>query len=71
MNTGGTVFGLKGGKTFQSLYSFCAQPGCSEGNYPQSRLSADANENVYGTASDGGITNDNNQSFGVMFKLTP
>lgn len=71
VNTGGTVFELEGGKRFHSLYSFCARSACSDGNYPQSRLFVDAQGNLYGTTLYGGITTNNNQSFGVVFKLSP
>src|SRR5580704_15534403 len=55
------------------LYSFCSQPGCRDGDFPEWGLSWDASGNLYGTTEFGG--NSDNQSCptsggcGVAYKL--
>jgi uncharacterized repeat protein (TIGR03803 family) len=48
------------------LYNFCSQPNCSDGAYPQSRLTSDDKGNFYGTTANGGTAN-----FGTVFELSP
>src|SRR5271170_6935270 len=38
------------------LYNFCSQPHCSDGLYPNSRLTSDGAGNFYGTTYEGGLT---------------
>lgn len=67
---GGTIFELtKKGKNWkqQTLYSFCSEANCGDGNYPTSPLIVDSDGNLYGTTRNGGIVED----AGVVFKLTP
>lgn len=47
------------------LYSFCSQPGCSDGANPQSGVIFDSEGNLYGTASYGG------KGAGIVFELSP
>ena len=57
----GTVFALTNGTngwTESVLYSFCAQPRCSDGAFPDAGVIMDKSGNLYGTA-------------GVVFKLSP
>jgi hypothetical protein len=87
---GGTVFELtpsggantQNGWTLKTLYSFCAQPNCSDGaySYEQSLLIGQAG-NFYGVAAMGGIRNPNcfypsnvppsQAGCGVVFELAP
>lgn len=62
---GGTVFKLSG-TTLETLYSFCAQTSCADGEYPAAGVVMDAGGNLYGTTERGG-TNDR----GTVFELTP
>jgi hypothetical protein len=79
--TCGTVFELsppqqKGGAWKETVvYSFCSQPGCTDGSYPQDRLIMDKQGNLYGTTNVGGLKGRCNTSgfggygCGVVFKL--
>jgi len=62
---GGTVFALNG-STLQTLYSFCAQENCRDGEYPVGGLIMDAQGNLFGTTTAGG-----KYGAGVVFELTP
>jgi len=50
----GSVFKITPGGTLTTLYSFCPQPGCTDGEYPVSGLVQGTNGEFYGTASAGG-----------------
>ena len=45
----GTVFKITTGGSLTTLYSFCSQSGCPDGNYPIAGLVQDTNANLYGT----------------------
>jgi uncharacterized repeat protein (TIGR03803 family) len=62
---GGTVFKLSGA-TLETLYSFCAQASCADGEYPAAGLVMDAAGNLYGTTRFGGTN-----AKGIVFELTP
>jgi uncharacterized repeat protein (TIGR03803 family) len=62
----GTVFKITPGGTLKTLYSFCVQSGCPDGQYPYAGLFQDANGDFYGTTSAGGAS-----GFGTVFKITP
>ena len=62
---GGTVFALNG-STLQTLYRFCAQENCRDGEYPVGGLIMDAKGNLFGTTSAGG-----EDGAGVVFELSP
>lgn len=49
---------------YQILYSFCALSGCADGAFPDSPLIMDTDGNLYGTATQGGVSN-----LGTIFKL--
>jgi len=68
---GGTVFELKGGTHFHTLYAFCAQSGCTDGRQPIGTLTSDSAGNLYGATSSGGNIQPNGAGRGVVFKLTP
>jgi uncharacterized repeat protein (TIGR03803 family) len=66
----GTVFELSpngsGGWNETTLYSFCSQAGCTDGENPAySYVIFDSQGNLYGTAFGGGAN-----GYGVVFKLT-
>ena len=65
-NDEGTVFRMIPAGTLSTLYSFCSQPGCSDGAVPNAGLIQATDGNFYGTTNVGGT--DNN---GTIFKITP
>lgn len=61
----GTVFRITLSGTLTTLYSFCSQSGCTDGEYPAAGVVQDTNGNLYGTTADGGINGD-----GTVFSLS-
>jgi uncharacterized repeat protein (TIGR03803 family) len=62
----GVVFKLSPGGTETVLYTFCSQPGCSDGRQPGAGLIFDNNGNLYGTTPYGGRFDQ-----GEVFELSP
>lgn len=62
----GTVFRLKPGFAVQTLYSFCAQPNCTDGSYPQVGLVLGNDGDLYGVTFNGGGANNR----GTVFKIS-
>ena len=60
----GTVFQITPGGTVTTLYSFCAQANCADGEKPLAGLLQATNGNFYGATSIGGANN-----FGTIFSL--
>jgi uncharacterized repeat protein (TIGR03803 family) len=63
----GTIYELqKAGKNwlFHSLYSFCSQTNCTDGNSPEGGLIVDTSGDLYGTTGIGGDAN-----HGVVYEL--
>jgi uncharacterized repeat protein (TIGR03803 family) len=50
----GTVFEITPAGKLTTLYSFCSQPDCTDGDYPSAGLMQATNGNLYGTAEFGG-----------------
>jgi uncharacterized repeat protein (TIGR03803 family) len=76
---GTTVYGGAGGSIFRmtlagvmtTIYTFCAQPNCSDGEFPQAGLIQATDGNLYGTTTDGGGTGCVFDSgCGTVFKIT-
>src|ERR1022692_1878683 len=67
-NGAGTVFRIapSGGSTFKTLYSFCAQSGCTDGDEPMAGLVQATHGDFYGTTSNAGTNGG-----GTVFKITP
>jgi uncharacterized repeat protein (TIGR03803 family) len=63
-NATGTVFKATLSGALTTLYSFCAQSGCTDGSYPHAGLVQAANEELYGTTASGGASNQ-----GTVFKI--
>jgi uncharacterized repeat protein (TIGR03803 family) len=63
----GNVFKITRGGTLTTLYSFCSQSGCTDGNNPDAGLVQATDGNLYGTTGGGGA----NGNFGTVFKITP
>jgi uncharacterized repeat protein (TIGR03803 family) len=62
----GTVFEVTTAGVEKALYSFCAQPNCTDGAVPLGGLIADEKGNLFGTTVVGG-----EDTQGVIFKVSP
>jgi len=62
-NSGGTVFGITPAGELRTLYSFCAQTDCADGELPQGLL-LDPDGSLYGTTQNGGASGQ-----GTVFRL--
>jgi len=62
----GTVFKITTKGYLTTLYSFCAQPNCADGQAPMSGLVLAADSNLYGTTSAGGPN-----AAGTIFQISP
>jgi uncharacterized repeat protein (TIGR03803 family) len=62
----GTVFRITLGGKLTTLYSFCLQDACPDGNAPNPQLAQSTNGDLYGTTSGSGAN-----SAGTFFKITP
>ena len=67
----GTFFKLSSNGTLTTLYSFCTQMGCPDGEFPNGQLVQARDGNFYGTASEGGIATCFPNGCGTAFKITP
>ncbi len=65
-NYDGVVFKLAPDGTETTLYSFCSQANCADGQYPAASLIVDSSGNLYGTTESGG-----GYGGGTVFELTP
>jgi len=61
----GTVFKITPSGKLTTLYSFCAQSGCTDGEYPEAGLFQATNGTLYGTTYFGGTNGD-----GAVFSLS-
>lgn len=64
---GGSVFKITTGGSLTTLYTFCPQSGCADGQYPFAGLIQANQGDFYGTATEGGLTG----NYGTIFKITP
>ena len=68
----GTVFGMATSGGFKSLYDFCPQSGCPDGENPQGALIQATDGNFYGTTINGGANDDCLEgACGAVFKIGP
>ncbi len=75
-NGAGTVFKITPSGTLTTLYSFCAQANCADGEEPRQGLVQGANGDFYGTTYEGGANEfcdvkDKSIGCGTVFKITP
>ncbi len=63
--TGGTVFEITPAGTLTTLYSFCSQTSCTDGELPEGSLVQATNGDFYGTTVSGGTYNE-----GTVFRIT-
>jgi len=67
----GTVFQITTTGTLTTLYSFCSQPGCTDGDSPTAGLVQATNGNFYGTTPLGGNSACNTpEGCGTVFSLS-
>jgi uncharacterized repeat protein (TIGR03803 family) len=71
----GTIFKLTSSGVLTTLYSFCPQPNCADGAFPQGALVQATDGNFYGTTVAGGTSGNCSGVYapgcGTVFKLTP
>lgn len=65
-HSSGTIFKITLSGVLTTLYSFCSQPSCADGQYPAAALVQAANGKLYGTTADGGTHGD-----GTIFSIAP
>jgi uncharacterized repeat protein (TIGR03803 family) len=65
-NRSGTVYEITPTGLFKTLYSFCAQANCADGQGPFGGLTQDSSGNLYGTTQFGGANN----GVGTVFEIT-
>jgi uncharacterized repeat protein (TIGR03803 family) len=70
-NDVGVVFKIAPNGTLTTLYSFCSQSGCTDGDRPSAGLVQAANGDFYGTTTDGGGASCPTYGCGTVFKITP
>jgi len=63
---GGTLFKITPGGTLTTLYTFCSEFLCADGEEPQAALVQATDGSLYGTTSGGGA----NRLFGTVFKIS-
>jgi uncharacterized repeat protein (TIGR03803 family) len=66
----GTVFKITPGGTLTTLYRFCSQSNCTDGEYPYAVLVQGTNGDFYGTTMQGG-SNCAPEGCGTVFKISP
>jgi len=62
-NNNGTVYSITTAGSLTTIYSFCAQAACSDGQNPSDTLVQATDGNLYGTTNSGGI------GYGTIFKI--
>jgi uncharacterized repeat protein (TIGR03803 family) len=62
----GNVFRINPDGRLTSIYSFCAQNNCPDGQYPDSVLALGPDRSFYGTTQNGGTSG----GYGTVFKIT-
>jgi uncharacterized repeat protein (TIGR03803 family) len=63
---GGTIFKITTAGTLTTLYSFCTESGCADGENPEAGLVLATDGNLYGVTFAGGLYN-----YGSVFKISP
>ena len=66
----GTVFKITPSGTLTTLYSFCTQRSCLDGEFPEAGLVQATDGNLYGTTVGGGTSNCD-VGCGTIFRITP
>jgi uncharacterized repeat protein (TIGR03803 family) len=66
----GTIFKITPSGTLTTLYNFCSQSGCADGQAPEAALVQGTDGDFYGTTSYGGKAGCSSRC-GTIFKITP
>jgi uncharacterized repeat protein (TIGR03803 family) len=66
----GTVFEITATGTLTTLYSFCSQPNCTDGAYPEAALFQGTNGTFYGTTSNGETSDACTANCGTVFSVS-
>jgi uncharacterized repeat protein (TIGR03803 family) len=66
VNGGGTIFKISPSGTLRTLYGFCSESGCTDGENPVGGLVQANNGDLYGTTTGGGANGG-----GTIFKISP
>ena len=69
-NGGGTIFKISLSGKLTTLYNFCSQSGCADGNSPYGGLVQVINGDFYGTTQQGGAHNGGIIYGGTVYKIT-
>ncbi|HEV2178604.1 MAG TPA: choice-of-anchor tandem repeat GloVer-containing protein [Terriglobia bacterium] len=67
----GAVFKITPAGKLTTLYSFCSQSGCTDGEHPYAALIQATDGNFYGTTYEGGTSPNCGGGCGTIFKITP
>ncbi len=67
----GTIFMMTSSGSFTTLYNFCLQSGCPDGQFPGGGLIEASDGNIYGTTRAGGNFTCAVDGCGTIFKITP
>jgi len=70
-NGGGTVFKITPDGVFTTIYNFCSQSRCTDGEQPNVGLIQAADGDLYGTTRIGGDSTYSSSGGGTVFKITP
>jgi uncharacterized repeat protein (TIGR03803 family) len=70
VNGNGTAFKITPAGTLTTLYSFCSQANCGDGETPYAALVQGTDGNFYGTTYAGGSSSNCNGGCGTVFKIT-
>ena len=68
---GGTVFKITPSGSLTTIYNFCSQPNCTDGDSSVARLLQASDGNLYGTTLHGGAYCTSNSGCGTVFQITP
>ena len=66
----GTIFKITPSGTLATLYTFCSQTSCTDGDEPQAALVQATNGDFYGTTLEGGLSSACSGGCGTVFRLS-
>jgi uncharacterized repeat protein (TIGR03803 family) len=66
IHNGGTLFNITPSGTLTTIYSFCSQPGCTDGANANGSMVQGTDGSIYGTTNAGGLS----YIYGTVFKIT-
>ncbi len=70
-NNAGTIFRIDSTGALTTIYNFCSQTACADGQNPVGSLVQATDGNFYGVTNLGGYTGDGTLGYGVIFRVTP